>query len=112
MEINRSTENGITLLELSGNLLGEKDTQPILEAVETSIANGSTNFIVNLEGMKYINSTGLSVLITMLTKSRNAKGNMCIYNVPEQLSKLLTMTQLDKLFPKAESLQQAKNLFQ
>jgi anti-anti-sigma regulatory factor len=48
----------------------------------------------------------------MLTKSRNAKGNMCIYNVPEQLSKLLTMTQLDKLFPKAESLQQAKNLFQ
>lgn len=112
MEINRSTENGITILELSGNLLGEKDTKPILEAVETSIQNGSTNFIVNLEGMKYINSTGLSVLITMLTKSRNAKGNMCIYNVPEQLSKLLTMTQLDKLFPKAESLQEAKNLFQ
>lgn len=112
MEINRFTENGITHLELIGNLLGEKDTKPILEAVENSIANGSVSFIVNLENMKYINSTGLSVLITMLTKSRNAKGNMCMYNVPDQLSKLLSMTQLDKLFPKADNLEEAKKLFQ
>jgi anti-sigma B factor antagonist len=112
MEINRSTENGITYLELIGNLLGEKDTKLILDAVENSVQNGNSKFIVNLSELKYINSTGLSVLITMLTKSRNAGGNICLHNVPEQLDKLLTMTQLDKLFPRANNLEEAKQLFQ
>jgi anti-sigma B factor antagonist len=112
MEINRSTENGITILELIGNLLGEKDTKLIIEAVENSIENGRVNFIVDLSQLKYINSTGLSVLITMLTKSRNAKGNICIFNVPDQLDKLLGMTQLDKLFPRVANLEEAKKIFQ
>jgi anti-sigma B factor antagonist len=112
MEINRSTENGITILELIGNLLGEKDTKLIIEAVENSIENGRVNFIVDLSQLKYINSTGLSVLITMLTKSRNAQGNICIFNVPDQLDKLLGMTQLDKLFPRVANLEEAKKNFQ
>lgn len=108
MEINRLSEGNITILSLKGNLLGEKDSEPILKTIENSIENGSTQFAVDLEGLQYINSTGLSVLLTILTKSRNASGNMCIYNVPEQLQKLLTMTQLDKVFPKADSLEEAK----
>lgn len=108
MEINRISEGSVTVLSLKGNLLGEKDSEPILKTIENSIKNGSNQFAVDLKGLQYINSTGLSVLLTILTKSRNASGNMCIFNVPEQLQKLLTMTQLDKVFPKADSLEAAK----
>ena len=107
MEINRSTKDGISLLTLKGNLLGEKDSAPILEAVETAIANDSNKFIFDLAELKYINSTGLSVLITTLTKSRNASGNMCIINLPDQLANLLQITKLDKVFPKAASYDEA-----
>jgi anti-sigma B factor antagonist len=109
MEINRISEGNITMLSLKENLLGEKDSEPILKVIENSIENGSTKFTVDLEALQYINSTGLSVLLTILTKSRNSGGNMCIFNVPDQLQKLLTMTQLDKVFPKADSLEEAKN---
>lgn len=111
MEINRISEGNITVLSLKGNLLGEKDSEPILKTVENSIDNGSNLFAIDLKELQYINSTGLSVLLTILTKSRNAGGNICIYNVPEQLQKLLTMTQLDKVFPKADSLDDAKAQF-
>lgn len=110
MNINRSTDNGVSLLTLSGNLLGEKDSTPIIEAVETALSNDNNLFVFDLKDLKYINSTGLSVLITTLTKSRNANGNMCIVNLPDQLSNLLNITKLDKVFPTAANYEAAVKL--
>jgi anti-sigma B factor antagonist len=107
MEISRVIENGITILSMSGNLLGEKDAKPILESVELSIENESNKFVIDLGDMKFINSTGLSVLLTVLTKSRNAGGDMVIINIPEQLANLLKITKLSDVFPQAASKEEA-----
>jgi anti-sigma B factor antagonist len=107
MEISRVIENGITILSMSGNLLGEKDAKPILESVEISIENESNKFVIDLGDMKFINSTGLSVLLTVLTKSRNAGGDMVIINIPEQLANLLKITKLSDVFPQAASKEEA-----
>lgn len=107
MEISRIIENKITILELSGNLLGEKDASPILEAVDMSLANDSNQFVLELSKMKFINSTGLSVLINILTKSKNAGGDMVIVSIPEQLSNLLAITKLTDVFPQAATKEEA-----
>ena len=70
MEISRVIEDKITILELSGNLLGEKDANPILEAVDISLGQNSNQFVIDLSGMKYINSTGLSVLLNIRNSSQ------------------------------------------
>ena len=107
MEISRVIEDGITILSLSGNLLGEKDAAPILESVGTSLEHHSNRFVLDLSDMRYINSTGLSVLLTVLTKSRNAGGDMVIVNIPEQLSNLLKITKLSDVFPQAANKAEA-----
>ena len=107
MEISRIIENKITILELSGNLLGEKDASPILEAVDISLANDSNRFVLELSKMKFINSTGLSVLINILTKSKNAGGDMVIVSIPEQLRNLLAITKLTDVFPQAATKEEA-----
>lgn len=107
MEISRVIENEITVLSLSGNLLGEKDAAPILESVGISLENNSNRFVLDLGDMKYINSTGLSVLLTVLTKSRNAGGEMVIINIPEQLANLLKITKLSDVFPQAATKAEA-----
>lgn len=107
MEINRIIQNQITILELSGNLLGEKDATPILDAVGLSLENNSNQFVIDLAGMKYINSTGLSVLLNILTKSKGAGGGLVLVAIPEQLSDLLTITKLSEVFPKAASKEEA-----
>ena len=57
--------------------------------------------------MKFINSTGLSVLINILTKSKNAGGDMVIVSIPEQLSNLLVITKLTDVFPQAATKEEA-----
>lgn len=108
MEISRIIEDDISILSLSGNLLGEKDSVPIVESVGVSLSQKSNRFIVDLSNLKYINSTGLSVLITILTKSRNAGGEMILVNLPEQLINLLQITKLSDVFPQASSIEEAK----
>lgn len=107
MEINRIIQDNITILELSGNLLGEKDTVPILEAVGLSLENNSNQFVIDLGGMHYINSTGLSVFLNILTKSKGAGGGLVLVAIPEQLSNLLNITKLSEVFPKAASIEEA-----
>lgn len=111
MELTRVIQNGISILTLSGNLLGEKDSAPIMEAMATSMENKSKHFVMDLKEMKYINSTGLSVLLTILTKSRNAGGEMVLVNLPEQLSDLLKITKLSEVFPQANSVEEAITVF-
>ena len=110
MELTRVIQNGISILTLSGNLLGEKDSTPIMESIATSIENKSNQFVLDLENMKYINSTGLSVLLTILTKSRNAGGDLVLTNLPEQLTDLLKITKLLDVFPQAATKEEAISL--
>lgn len=111
MEISRIIEDDISILSLSGNLLGEKDSTPIVESVSVSLSHNSNRFIVDLSNLKYINSTGLSVLITILTKSRNAGGEMILVNLPDQLLNLLQITKLTEVFPQAASIEEAKQKY-
>lgn len=111
MELSRIIENEITVLMLSGNLLGEKDSTPIVESVNLSLSEASKYFIVDLEALKFINSTGLSVLISILTKSRNAGGEMVLVNLTDQLRSLLQITKLTDVFPQVATMEEAKNYF-
>lgn len=110
MEINRIIEDDISIFDLSGNLLGEKDAGPIYESISKSLENDSKLFVFNLEKLEYINSTGLSVLLTALTKSRNAGGDLVLINMNDSLKKLLDITKLADVFSYASSKEDAITL--
>ncbi|MCB9227636.1 MAG: STAS domain-containing protein [Chitinophagales bacterium] len=110
MEISRIIEDKISYISLSGNLLGEKDSNPIIESISKSIENDSNLFVVDVKELQYVNSTGISALISILTKSRNAGGEMILINLPSQLKKILELTKLDKVFPLAEDKETAVKL--
>lgn len=107
MEIIVKKEENVLILSLEGNLLGENDGQPILDIVNDSIKKGVSNFIFEVEKLKYLNSTGLSILISTLTKARKNEGELCLVNIQEQLGSLLKITKLDSVFPFCTSLEDA-----
>ena len=92
-------EKDILILSMDGNLLGENDSKPIQELVEKAIEDGKSNFIFQVEKLKYLNSTGLSILINTLTKARKNGGEMYLVQIQEQLQSLLEITKLDVVFP-------------
>ena len=92
------TKNGVLVISLEGNLLGEHVNGPVMDLIKSSVEAGNKNVLFNLSNMKFINSTGLGMLLTAVSKTRNAGGELSLCNVPEQMKKLLQITKLESVF--------------
>lgn len=98
-------QDDVTVITLKGSLLADVQTKDILHNVTGMIEKGKHNFVVNLSDLKFINSSGLGMLLTCLTKARKVGGDVILVNVPEQVSNLLVMTKLNSIFQTADSVE-------
>ena len=99
------TQGRIQILEAE-KLLMEYQNRQILEEVDELILDDFNLFAVDLAKAEYLNSAGLNFLIGLLTKSRNAGGETVVVNINEQISKLLVMMKLKKVFTIFDSLEE------
>jgi anti-sigma B factor antagonist len=83
------------------NIEGEIDvyTSPkVKEALNDLIQKGNYNIIVNLEGVSYIDSTGLGVLIGALKRVKENNGDIKLVCTNLQIKKIFDITGLIKIF--------------
>lgn len=86
---------------LSLKIHGEIDVSNILEFKENLIRGielNSPNILLDCEHLKYIDSTGLGVLVGALKKSKELGGSIEIIHLKPYLQKIFTITALDKIF--------------
>ena len=95
------------VIRLDGDLTGGFSTQTMLDEVNEKIAGGTRLCAVDISQVRYMNSTGVDVLITLLTKFRNKGGEIVLVNPSEQVRKLLIITKLNAIFHLAASLEEA-----
>ena len=77
-----------------GGFEGEK----LYREMEESIENGAKRCVVDLSQVRFLNSSGIGILITLLAKFRTRGGDLAIMNPSEQLKKLLIITKLEAIF--------------
>jgi anti-sigma B factor antagonist len=100
MELDIRTEHQESQCEIT--LRGEVDvyTAPKLkEKLVAVIGDGCANVIVNLEGVSFIDSSGLGVLVSALRRARERDGAVRIVCTRENILKIFRITGLDKVFP-------------
>jgi len=107
MEYTINKEKNAQVLALKGSLLADVQTREILQSASDLIQNGEVNFVVDLKDLKFINSSGLGMLLTLLTKARKSGGEVVLANVPEQVSNLLVITKLTAIFKAGETIEEA-----
>ncbi|MEO9871123.1 STAS domain-containing protein [Ekhidna sp.] len=107
MKYTQELSNGILKLNFNGDLIGENNGPEVVELANDAIANGTTHCLLNISDVRYINSSGIGVLITLLTKFRNKNGDLYIIKPSEHVNKLLIMTKLQAIFNIAESEEEA-----
>lgn len=98
MEFNHNIEDNILTLSLNGDLIGEDTGIDIIEVINNHIQNNIKLCIIDISGLRYINSSGIGVLITILTKFRNKGGEVCLLKPSESVKKLLIITKLNAIF--------------
>ncbi len=83
-------------------LQGEIDayTAPRLEEAVRALGDvAGRHLVVDLAGVGFIDSTGLSTLVTGLRGVRDAGGVVSLREVSRQLAKLFEITGITRLFP-------------
>jgi len=98
----------LMVIQFEGDLIGEEDGPEIIESVNDSLNNNITKCIIDITKVKYINSSGIGVLITVLTKFRNKGGEVVLVNPSEHVQKLLVITKLNAIFTVSDDLSEAK----
>jgi anti-sigma B factor antagonist len=106
-----SKQQGVTVFNLQGEIIDKVQATGFLDEVTKLIASGQNKFVLDLSGLKYMNSSGLNVLVNTLTKARNAGGEVSVCNLSKKVSELLVITKLDSIFHILPTLDEAiKNL--
>lgn len=98
MIFNHEIKDQALIIRLSGDLIGEDNGAKVLEVVVDAIQNGTLLAIIDISDLRYINSSGIGVLITILTKFRNKGGEVYLLKPSESVQKLLIITKLNSIF--------------
>lgn len=100
------------VITLKGNIIGGPHAETFRDELHKLIDQGKTNVVVDLGKVKFMNSSGLGILIGALTTMRNAGGNLVICEADKKIENLLMVTQLVKVFDHYRSLEKAVKEYQ
>lgn len=93
----RETDGDCNVVELGGEI--DVYTSPkVKDAISDLIDRGIYNLVINLENVRYIDSTGLGVLIGGLKRVREHGGSVNLVCTNPQIKKIFDITGLVKIF--------------
>jgi anti-sigma B factor antagonist len=99
------------VISLKGNLMEKTQAASLIDEINNNISRASSNFVIDLSEFKYMNSTGLNVLLNILSLARKSGGEAVISAVPEKIKTLLVITKLVNVFSVTENEQLAAKIF-
>ncbi len=107
MSFNTAERYGSVVIEFKGNVMGGPDAVSLNEKLHELIDAEKTNIVVDLGKVKFMNSSGLGMLIGGLTTMRKAGGDLRLANATDKIQSLLIVTKLITVFKNFDSVQKA-----
>ena len=108
-----SEEKGILVAKFTNE---DKFNALIAEAVKETILSyynkPNTKLIISLEGIRFIDSSGFSTLLTIMKAANNNYGEFKICNVAEEVKELFQVLQLHNIFEIHDSFNDGIKSFQ
>lgn len=110
MKITSENLDGITILGLSGRLDALSESS-LKDAVKDLVGQGRANIVVDMEGVNFIDSSGLGALISSLMAARDSEGDLRVCSLTEQVSMVFKVMRLHKVFKIFDSREDALKSF-
>jgi anti-sigma B factor antagonist len=106
LSLSTRTEGDRTVVSVAGEI--DVYTAPKLrEALIDLVSGGSYHLVVDMEGVDFLDSTGLGVLVGGLKRVRAHEGSLHLVCTQERILKIFRITGLTKVFPIHASVEQA-----
>jgi len=107
MNYHSSVIDNILILTFEGDLIGENHGPELISIANDHINDDIIFCVIDISKVRYINSSGIGVLITLLTKFRNKEGEVILVKPSKTVEKLLLITKLNSIFQIADNLEVA-----
>lgn len=112
MTIAEESFGDVTVLILVGTLMGEPEASEFQRRKFDLLEANRKKLVLDLSGLKLINSYGLGTLIAALMFTRKRGGDIRLASVSNVISHVIQTVQLDKIFEIFETVEEAVQSFQ
>ena len=111
MNIKQRQVDDVTILDVEGKITIGIGDVAVRDAVQTALAGGSKNILLNLGGVSTIDSAGVGELVSAYTTVTNRGGSLKLVNLPAKVNDILQITQLITVFEIHDDEQEAIDSF-
>ena len=98
LNIKERQAGDVTIMDLDGEVRIGDSATALRSAIRNLVARGSTKLLLNLAGVRYIDSSGIGELIANYTTVGRSGGQLKLLNLTEKVQDLLVITKLLTVF--------------
>jgi anti-sigma B factor antagonist len=93
MEVRKAGEN-VSIIDVQGELTAFAEAV-LMDAYNQASVDGARAIILNFEGLEYMNSSGIGLLVTLLIRVNREKQKLLTYGLSEHYQNIFQITRLD-----------------
>lgn len=112
MNYSISEKYNTVIVTFKGNVMGGPDAVEFHDELKKLADQGKTNVVGDLSKVKFMNSSGLGIMITAMTSMRKAGGDFKICGASDRIESLLIVTKLITVFDHYKTLDEAVEAYQ
>ena len=98
LNIKERRAGDVTIMDLDGEVRIGDSATALRSAIRNLVAGGSNKLLLNLAGVRYIDSSGIGELIANYTTVGRSGGQLKLLNLTEKVQDLLVITKLLTVF--------------
>ena len=100
----------ISIVDLQGNLTSF-ETGALHDAIRRLVKQGRMNILLNMSGLKYLDSSGIGELVRQYVSVVKSGGAMKVVGLAPKIEEILRITQLYQVFPEFPDERTALQIF-
>ncbi|TXK23536.1 STAS domain-containing protein [Pontibacter qinzhouensis] len=103
MKYQTEFKNDVLFIRMQDDLIAGPVTQQMMTEVDEQVDNNVMLCAIDLSSIRFMDSSGMGVLVSLLTKFRNRGGELVLIKPSDHIRKLLIVTKLNAIFTIAEN---------
>jgi len=112
LDVNERQAGDVTILDLTGEVRLGDSSVALRDSVRKLADGGKNKVLLNLAGVKYIDSSGIGELIANYTTVSRQGGQLKLLNLTDRIQNLLVITKLLTVFDSYDDEAEALKSFQ
>ena len=91
----RSASDAASIIDIQGEITSFAENV-LMDAYTQATSGGANIIILNFEGLEYMNSGGIGLLVTMLIRANRQEQSLLAYGLSEHYQQIFELTRLNE----------------